>query len=67
MALHVTGIGPLQAEVRLDGGNVVHAVVVAFRWNDASPDSVSGYLALVRAGHPSELVWIEPDAIQRFR
>jgi hypothetical protein len=67
MALHVTSIGPLQAEVRLEDGNIVHAQVLAFRWNDAAPDDVGGYLALVRAGHPNELRWLMPDEIQRFR
>jgi hypothetical protein len=67
MALHVTSIGPLQAEVRLPNENIVHAVVLAFRWNDAAPDDVNAYLALVRAGHPNELTWVRPDEIQRFR
>jgi hypothetical protein len=67
MALHVTSIGPLQAEVRLPNENIVHAVVLAFRWNDAAPDDVHAYLALVRAGHPNELTWVRPDEIQRFR
>jgi hypothetical protein len=67
MALQVTSIGPLQAEVRLEDGNIVHASVLAFRWNDASPNSIGGYLALVRAGHPNELRGLMPDEIQRFR
>jgi hypothetical protein len=67
MAPQVTSIGPLQAEVRLEDGNMVHAQVLAFRWNDASPNAIDGYLALVRAGHPNELRWLMPDEIQRFR
>jgi hypothetical protein len=67
MPQHVTSIGPLQAEVRLEDGNIVHGMVVAFRWNDAAPDAIGGYLALVRAGHPNELRWVAPDEIQRFR
>ena len=67
MAMQVTSIGPLQAEVRLEDGNIVHANVLAFRWNDASPDAIGGYLALVRAGHPNELRWLMPDEILRFR
>ena len=67
MALQITSIGPLQAEDRLEDGNIVHANVLAFRWNDASPDAIGGYLALVRAGHPNELRWLMPDEIQRFR
>jgi hypothetical protein len=67
MALHVTSIGPLAAEVRLPDSNIVHAQVLAFRWNDAAPNEISDYLALVRAGHPNELSWVKPDEIQRFR
>jgi hypothetical protein len=67
MAVQVTSVGPLPAEVRLEDGNVVHANVLAFRWNDASPTAIDGYLALVRAGHPNELRWLMPDEIQRFR
>ena len=67
MAMQVTSIGPLQAEVRLEDGNIVHASVLAFRWNDAAPNAIGGYLALVRAGHPNELRWLMPDEIQRFR
>jgi hypothetical protein len=63
----VTSIGPLQAEVRLPDDNVVHATVVAFGWSRNQPEVVVAYLALVRAGHPNQLTWIRPDAIQRFR
>jgi hypothetical protein len=67
MAMQVTTIGPLQVEVRLEDGNIVHAQVLAFRWNDTTPDVIAGYLALVRAGHPNELRWVMADDIQRFR
>jgi hypothetical protein len=67
MSAQITTIGPLQAEVRLRDENVVHATVVAFRWDINHPHTIDAYLALVRAGHPNELSWISPDTIQRFR
>jgi hypothetical protein len=63
----VTSIGPLQAEVRVEDENVVHATIVAFGWSQSHPRAIGAYLALVRAGHPNQLTWIQPDAIQRFR
>ena len=57
----------LQEEVLLDDDNIVDDDVLAFRWNDASPDAIGGYLLLLRAGHPNELRWLTPDEIQRFR
>jgi hypothetical protein len=63
MAYHATGIGPLRADVRLDDTSTVHALLVAFRWQDAEPDRVHGYLAKLAAGPPGQLQWVTAEQV----
>jgi hypothetical protein len=63
MAFHTTGIGPLRADVRLEDGSTAHALLVAFRWQDAEPDRIDSYLAKLATGPPGQLRWVTPDQI----
>jgi hypothetical protein len=63
MAFHATGIGPLRADVRLEETNTVHALLVAFRWQDAEPDQIHSYLAKLASGPPGQLHWVAPEQV----
>ena len=63
MAFHTTGIGPLRADVRLEDTSTVHALLVAFRWQDAEPDRIHSYLAKLAGGPPGQLRWVEPEQV----
>ena len=55
MAFDATGIGPLRADVRLEATSTVHALLVAFRWQDAQPDRIHSHLAKLAGGPPGQL------------
>jgi hypothetical protein len=65
MAFHATGIGPLRADVRHEDTSTVHALLVAFRWQDAEPDRIRihSYLAKLAGGPPGQLQWVAPEQI----
>jgi len=63
MAFHATGIGPLRADLQLDDASTVHALLVAFRWQDAEPDRIHSYLAKLASGHPGQLQWVAPEQV----
>jgi hypothetical protein len=63
MAFHATGIGPLRADVRLEDTRTVHALLVAFRWQDAEPDEIQSYLVKLASGPPGELQWVAPGQV----
>ena len=63
MAFHATGIGPLRADVRLEDTSTVHALLVAFRWQDAEPDQIHSYLAKLASGPPGQLQWVAPEQV----
>jgi hypothetical protein len=65
MAHQITGIGPLHGHTRLDGQRV-EMLVVAFRWQDSTPERIEGYLAKVAGGQANELIWLRPDDVESF-
>ena len=63
MALHATGIGPLRADVRLEDTSTVHALLVAFPWQDAEPNRIDSYLVKLASGPPGQLQWVAPEQV----
>ena len=63
MAFHATGIGPLRADVRLEDTSTVHALLVAFRWQGASPHEIHSYLVKLATGPPGQLLWVAPEQV----
>ena len=63
MAFHATGIGPLRADVQLEDASTAHALLVAFRWDDAEPDRIDSYLMKLGSGPPGQLHWVAPEQV----
>ena len=63
MAFDATGIGPLRADVRLEDTSTVHALLVAFRWQDAQTDRIHSHLAKLAGGPPGQLQWVTAEQV----
>ena len=63
MAFDATGIGPLRADVRLEDTSTVHALLVAFRWQDAQTDRIHSDLAKLAGGPPGQLQWVTAEQV----
>jgi hypothetical protein len=63
MTLHATSIGPLCADMHLDDSSTVHALLIAFRWQDDEPDRIHSYLAKLASGPPGQLHWVTPEQV----
>jgi hypothetical protein len=65
MAIHYTTIGPIGATFRTDGRKA-DAEIVAFGWDDAEPEKVTGYWMLGKSV-PGNLAFMLPSQILEMR